>query len=65
MDLGLRGRNALVCGGSKGLGRAAALALSREGVEVTIVARTADALERTARGSARETGVPVTRSRPT
>ena len=34
MDLGIAGRRALVCGGSKGLGRAAALALAREGVEV-------------------------------
>ena len=39
MNLGIAGRRALVCGGSKGLGRAAALALSREGAEVTIVAR--------------------------
>ena len=40
MDLGIAGRRALVCGGSKGLGRAAALALAREGVEVMLVART-------------------------
>ena len=40
MDLGIAGRRALVCGGSMGLGRAAALALAREGVEVMLVART-------------------------
>lgn len=39
MDLGLRGRRALVMGASRGLGRACALALAREGVEVAIVAR--------------------------
>lgn len=45
MDLGLAGRRAIVCGGSKGLGRAAAVALAREGVEVTLVARTRETLE--------------------
>ncbi len=49
MDLGIAGRRALVCGASKGLGRGCALALAREGCELTIVARGADALERTAR----------------
>jgi 3-oxoacyl-[acyl-carrier protein] reductase len=49
MELGLAGRTALVCGGSKGLGRAAALALAREGVQVTLVARTADTLAASAR----------------
>ena len=44
MDLGIAGRRAIVCGGSKGLGRAAALALAREGVEVVLVARTANTL---------------------
>ncbi len=37
MDLGISGRNALVCAGSKGLGRACAYALVREGVNVVIV----------------------------
>jgi 3-oxoacyl-[acyl-carrier protein] reductase len=59
MNLNIAGRRALVCGGSKGLGRAAALALSREGVEVTIVARTPDALEAAAREIGGETGTPV------
>lgn len=48
MDLGISARNALVCGASKGLGRACAEALAREGVNVTIVARNAAALESTA-----------------
>lgn len=48
MDLGIAGKSALVCGASKGLGRGCALALAREGVTVTIVARGAEALERTA-----------------
>lgn len=47
MDLGIKGRNALVCGASKGLGRACAHALLREGVNVTIVARDAAVLEAT------------------
>lgn len=39
MDLGIRGRTALVCGASKGLGRACAQTLAEEGVNVVIVAR--------------------------
>ena len=46
MDLGISGRNALVCAGSKGLGRACAYALVREGVNVVIVARNPETLER-------------------
>ena len=48
MDLGIHGRHALVCAASKGLGRACALALAQEGVNVTIVARGREALEATA-----------------
>ncbi|MCC6194538.1 MAG: SDR family oxidoreductase [Burkholderiales bacterium] len=48
MDLGIAGRRALVCGASKGLGRGCAQALAREGVAVTIVARTEDTLARAA-----------------
>ena len=48
MDLGISGKNALVCGASKGLGRACAEALAKEGVNVTLVARTADTLDATA-----------------
>ena len=45
MDLGLKGRKAIVSAASKGLGKACAMALAREGVAVTMIARTADALE--------------------
>jgi 3-oxoacyl-[acyl-carrier protein] reductase len=48
MDLGLAGRWALVCAASKGLGRGCADALGREGVNLVITARGADALEATA-----------------
>jgi 3-oxoacyl-[acyl-carrier protein] reductase len=39
MDLGIKGRVALITGGSRGLGRAAAEALGREGVHVVVAAR--------------------------
>src|SRR4030095_2612997 len=39
MDLGIAGKRALVCGGSRGLGFGCASALARDGVDVTIVAR--------------------------
>jgi 3-oxoacyl-[acyl-carrier protein] reductase len=48
MDLGIAGRRALVCAASKGLGRGCAEALAREGVEVTIVARTEAAVRQAA-----------------
>lgn len=48
MDLGIRGRKALVCGASAGLGHACAQALAAEGVEVVMVARTAGPLEEAA-----------------
>ena len=48
MDLGLKGKWALVGGASKGLGYGCALALAREGAHVVMVARGADALERAA-----------------
>jgi len=48
MDLGIQGKRALVCAASKGLGRACAFSLAGEGVSVTIVARSRDALEETA-----------------
>jgi 3-oxoacyl-[acyl-carrier protein] reductase len=47
MDLGIRGRWALVCAASKGLGKGCARALVQEGVNVVITARGADALEET------------------
>jgi 3-oxoacyl-[acyl-carrier protein] reductase len=60
MDLGIRGRRALVFGGSRGLGRAAALALAGEGVAVTIAARNRETLERAAAEIAARTGARVT-----
>ena len=60
MDLGISGRNALVCAASKGLGKACALSLAREGVNVTIVARTRETLEGAAAEIKSGTGVAVT-----
>ena len=48
MDLGIKGRRAIVCASSKGLGRACAMALAAEGVHVTLTARGAEALAKTA-----------------
>jgi 3-oxoacyl-[acyl-carrier protein] reductase len=60
MDLGLKGRKAIVCASSKGLGKACAMSLAREGVDLVINARTAGPLEETAEEIQRETGVSVT-----
>jgi 3-oxoacyl-[acyl-carrier protein] reductase len=49
MDLGIKGRKAIVCAASKGLGKGCAEALAREGVEVTICARGAEVLHATAK----------------
>src|SRR3954470_4449434 len=59
MDLGLKGKAALVCAASKGLGRGCARALEREGADLVIVARGAEALEETARALRDECGVKV------
>lgn len=59
MDLGIAGRRALVCAASKGLGKACALALAREGVDVTLTARSADGLEAAAAEIRAATGVTV------
>ena len=48
MDLGIMERNAIVCGSSRGLGKACAMALAREGVNVWITARTESTLLETA-----------------
>jgi 3-oxoacyl-[acyl-carrier protein] reductase len=60
MDTGLRGKRAIVCAASKGLGRACAEALAREGVDLVITARTPDPLEETAAAIRAATGVNVT-----
>jgi 3-oxoacyl-[acyl-carrier protein] reductase len=59
MDLGLKGKTALVTAASKGLGKAAALALAREGADLTICARTEGDLNATADEIRRTTGVEV------
>ena len=59
MNLGIAGKTALVCGASRGLGRACAEALAREGVNLVIVARTREVLERAAAEIARAAGVKV------
>jgi NAD(P)-dependent dehydrogenase (short-subunit alcohol dehydrogenase family) len=59
MDLGLKGKTALVTGGSKGIGRAVARALAAEGARVMICARNGDALKQAASGIERETGAEV------
>ena len=60
MDLGIRGKKALVCASSKGLGRGCAEALAAEGVDLVINARTPETLERTATEIADRHGVTVT-----
>jgi 3-oxoacyl-[acyl-carrier protein] reductase len=58
MDLGIRGKRAIVCAASKGLGRGCAMALAEAGVELVINARTPGPLEETAE-ALREKGVSV------
>src|SRR6478735_1752707 len=60
MELGIRGRTALVTAGSKGLGRGCAMALGREGVSLVITARGKEALEATAEEIRKAHGVKVT-----
>ena len=60
MDLGIRGKTALVCAASKGLGRGCAFSLAREGVNLVITARGREALEKTAQEIRSASGVRVT-----
>ena len=59
MDLGIAGRNAIVCASSKGLGRACATELARAGARVAINGRDADLLARVRDEIAEETGAEV------
>src|SRR3989442_4980195 len=56
MELGLSGKNAIVTGGSLGIGKAIALELAREGVNVAIAARSKGPLEAAAHELATATG---------
>ncbi|MBO9519328.1 MAG: SDR family NAD(P)-dependent oxidoreductase [Porphyrobacter sp.] len=60
MDLRIRGRKAIVNGGSTGMGRSAALALAKEGVEVFVSARREDRLVQACNEISAETGTLVT-----
>ena len=60
MDLGIRGKRALVCASSKGLGRGCAEALAEAGVDLVMNARTAETLEAVASEIAERYGVTVT-----
>jgi NAD(P)-dependent dehydrogenase (short-subunit alcohol dehydrogenase family) len=60
MDLNLKGKRALVTGGSKGIGKACAEVLAQEGCSVMIASRDAGALEAAANDIKAKTGVAVT-----
>ncbi len=60
MDLGLKGRKAIVCASSRGLGRACATALAEDGVDVVINGRDAAVVASTAEAIAAATGVTAT-----
>ena len=59
MDLGIKGKSAIVCAASKGLGRGCAWSLAREGVNLTICARGEEALNATAAELRKNFGVQV------
>lgn len=59
MDMGIKGRWALVCGASKGLGFGCAKALAHEGVNLVIVARGAEALSQAAKALQADAAVPA------
>jgi 3-oxoacyl-[acyl-carrier protein] reductase len=59
MDLGIRGRKAIVCASSQGLGRGCARALAAEGVSVVINGRNRELLEQTAAQIRQSSGVEV------
>lgn len=57
MELGLKGRAAAITGGSKGIGKAIARGLAAEGVNLVLIARGKEQLEKAAGEIAKETGV--------
>lgn len=59
LDLGIRGRSAIVCGASKGLGKACAMALAKAGVSLTINGRHHESLNKVAEEIRALTGVSV------
>lgn len=59
LDLGIAGRQAIVCGGNDGLGLACATALAQAGVNLLLVARSEDKLQRAAQALRAETGADV------
>jgi NAD(P)-dependent dehydrogenase (short-subunit alcohol dehydrogenase family) len=59
VDLGLKGKVAVVTGGSEGIGRAAAQSLGREGVSVVVCARRGDVLQQAAEAVAEQTGAQI------
>ena len=59
MDLGIAGRNAIVCASSRGLGRACAVELARAGARVLINGRDAERLEKAREEIAAETGAEI------
>jgi len=59
MNLGLEGRKAIVCASSRGLGKACAAALAREGVAIVVNGRDVEHLETTAAAIRAETGARV------
>ncbi len=56
MDLELKGKTAVITGGSRGIGKAVGREFGLEGMDVALVARGQEALEETARELAEETG---------
>jgi 3-oxoacyl-[acyl-carrier protein] reductase len=60
MDMGIKGRKAIVCAASKGLGKGCAMALAGEGVDLVINARTKAELDATAEEIRKKHGVKVT-----